>query len=299
MFQQERTKNKMNDKTKTHTIPLFTQVIIDPTVNDFLPPDIKAMLEKQMRNGSPEPEKEKQGEQLTAPTNIEYNFHMVNASEDVEEFVNKLVKSPIKKYAILLYGVSGSGKSFLSKYIAQQLGMPIIKKRASDLMDKWVGQTEQNVKEAFQEATKSKAILLLDESDSFLYDRTYSQREFEVAQVNELLTQMEDFEYPLIMTTNLKDKIDKASMRRFIFKIKFDYMKPENIIAGVREYFGEDFNLTEEQINKLPHICAGDFALVKKKMEILENNCTNELIYQYLLKEQEEKDIKESSNIML
>ena len=63
--------------------------------------------------------------------------------------------------------------------------------------------------------------------------------------------------------------------------------------------FGEEFNLSEEQLNKLPHLCAGDFSLIKKKIEILENTCTNELIYQYLLKEQEEKDIKESSNIIL
>lgn len=286
---------------KIRNIPLFTQFIIDPSVSEFLPPDIKMLLEKQMRGGDGKTEKqpEKEEEILNPPTDVNYNFDMVNANENIKEFVEKLVKSPIKKYAILLYGESGSGKSFLGKYIAQQLGMPIIKKRASDLIDKWVGQTEQNVRAAFKEATEKKAILLLDESDTFLYDRTYSQREFEVSQVNELLTQMEDFEYPLIMTTNLKDRVDKASMRRFIFKIKFDYMKPENVLAGVKEYFGEEYILTEEQLNKLPHLCAGDFFLIKKKMEILENSYSNELIYKYLLKEQEEKDIKESSNIIL
>lgn len=293
--------NKNENPEKTHTIPLFTQVLIDPSICEFLPPDIKSLMEKQMRGGDGRQEKinETKDETLVPPTNIKYNFDMVNASENIKEFVEKLVKSPIKKYAILLYGESGSGKSFLGQYIAQQLNMPIIKKRASDLIDKWVGQTEQNVKAAFKEATEKKAILLLDESDTFLFDRTYSQREFEVSQVNELLTQMEDFEYPLIMTSNLKEKIDKASMRRFIFKIKFDYMKPENVNAGVKEYFGEQFSLTEEQITKLPHLCAGDFSLIKKKMEILENECSNELIYKYLLKEQEEKDIKESSNIVL
>ena len=291
----------MNINSKeTPSTAILTHLFVDPTIAEFLPPDIKALLERQLRGGSPEIEKNQEKEEkLTPPTDIKYNFNMVNASENIEEFVNKLVKSPMKKYAILLYGESGSGKSFLGKYLAQQLNMPIIKKRASDLIDKWVGQTEGNIKAAFKEATEKKSILLLDESDTFLYDRTYSQREFEVSQVNELLTQMEDFEYPLIMTTNLKERIDKASMRRFIFKIKFDYMKPENIIAGIKEYFGEQFSLTEEQLNKLPHLCAGDFSLIKKKMEILENTCSNEIIYQYLTKEQEEKDIKESSNIVL
>lgn len=291
---------KMSEHPENQPTAIVTQLFIDPTISEFLPPDIKALLDKQMRGGTVEQNKKPQeDEKLTPPTDVKYNFNMVNASENIEEFVSKLVKSPIKKYAILLYGESGSGKSYLGRYLAQQLGMPIIKKRASDLIDKWVGQTEQNVRAAFQEATKKKAILLLDESDTFLYDRTYSQREFEVSQVNELLTQMEDFEYPLIMTTNLKEKIDKASMRRFIFKIKFDYMKSENVIAGVKEYFGEEFSLNEEQLSRLPHLCAGDFSLIKKKMEILENTCSNELIYQYLLKEQEEKDIKESSNIVL
>lgn len=289
----------MKESPEITNIPLFTQVIIDPTVSEFLPPDIKNIIEKQIRKGDVESKEKIQEEHLVPPTNIKYNFDMVNASENLQQFVEKLVKSPIKKYAILLYGESGSGKSFLAKYIAQQLDMPIIKKRASDLVAKWVGETEQNIRAAFKEATKQKAILLLDESDTFLYDRTYSQREFEVSQVNELLTQMEDFEYPLIMTTNLKDRIDKASMRRFIFKIKFDYMKPENVLAGIKEYFGKKFSLTEEQLNKLPHLCAGDFFLIKKKMEILENTCSNKLIYQYLSKEQEEKDIKESSNIVL
>ena len=291
----------MNESTeKTQTIPLYIPVFIDTSVSYFLLPDIKALLEKQAKKGDNTGDKGKQyTEKLTPPTDVIYNFNMVNASEDLEEFVGKLIKSEIKNYAILLYGESGSGKSQLGRYIAQQLGMPIIKKRSSDLIAKWVGETEGNIKAAFQEASEEKAILLLDEADSFLYDRTYSQREFEVSQVNELLTQMEDFQYPLIMTTNLKERIDKASMRRFIFKIRFDYMKPENVNAGVKEYFGEEFSLSEEQLNKLPHLCAGDFSLIKKKMEILENTCTNELIYQYLLKEQEEKDIKESSNIIL
>lgn len=285
---------------KSQPMSLFTQIYIDPDVSEFLPPDIKSLIEKQARKGDkPENKQEKEKETLTPPTDINYNFNMVNASENLKEFVSKLIKSPIKNYAILLYGESGSGKSFLGKYIAQELGMPIIKKRSSDLIAKWVGETEGNIKAAFQEATKQKAILLLDEADSFLYDRTYSQREFEVSQVNELLTQMEDFQYPLIMTTNLKERIDKASMRRFIFKVKFGYMKPEHINAGVKEYFGDEFNLSEEQLSKLPHLCAGDFNLIKRKMQILENSYTNELIYQYLLKEQDEKDIKESSNIIL
>ena len=49
----------------------------------------------------------------------------------------------------------------------------------------------------------------------FLFDRKYAKQDFQASHVNELLTQMEDHPYPFIMTTNLKDKIDRASLRRF------------------------------------------------------------------------------------
>ena len=107
---------------------------------------------------------------------------------------------------------------------------------------------------------------------------------------------MEDHPYPFIMTTNLKDKIDKASLRRFVFKIKYDYMKPENINAGVKTYFGKDFKLTEKQVNEFKYLCAGDFKVAKQKLDIIENGkYTNDLIYKYLLQEQSEKDIDEGS----
>ena len=150
----------INNK-ETPPMPMFTQVFIDPGVSDFLPPDIKALLEKQAKKGDNTGDKGKQeNEKLTPPTDVIYNFNMVNASENLEEFVGKLIKSEIKNYAILLYGESGSGKSQLGRYIAQQLGMPIIKKRSSDLSAKWVGETEGNIKAAFQEASKEKAILI-------------------------------------------------------------------------------------------------------------------------------------------
>ena len=190
------------------------------------------------------------------------------------------------------------GKSYFGQYLAQELGMPIIKKRASDLIDKFVGQTERNIKEAFKEAKQKKVVLLFDEADSFLFDRKYAQRVFECASTNELLTQMEDHPYPFIMTTNLKEKIDKASLRRFLFKIKYDYMTENNIVSGVKTYFGKEFGLTKEQLKKLKYITAGDFKTAKRKMDVLENSkYTNEKIYEYLLAEQDEKDIKVSESI--
>ena len=281
------------DPTKNFTIHFTTT---DPLLMDCLPPNIRELLEKDLRIGANEGEA-KTKEEAVEKTPLTFDYKMVNCNQDLKILTNKLKKSKIKQYGMLLYGVSGAGKSYYAQWLAQELKMPIIKKRASDLNDKFVGQTENNIRNAFKEAKEQKAILLFDEADSFLFDRKYSQQNYQVTSVNEVLTQMEDHPYPFIMTTNLKDKIDNAALRRFIFKIKYEYMKSENIQSGVKTYFGKEFKLNKEQLTQLKYITSGDFKVAKAKIDILDGgNYTNERIFEYLLKEQEEKEIIQGSN---
>lgn len=227
------------------------------------------------------------------PTHINFNFDMVNSDKDLKDLITKLKKSKSKQYSLLLYGEPGSGKSYFGKYLAQELGMSVIKKRASDLMDRWVGATEKNIKDAFNEAKEKNAILIFDEADSFLFNRKNSKQEYTVAQVNEMLTQMEDHPLPFICTTNLKEGLDPASFRRFIFKIKYNYMNSNNIKAGIKEYFNKDISLDDINNKELQYITAGDFVTTKKKLDILENGkYKNNIILQYLREEQDEKNIK-------
>jgi hypothetical protein len=107
------------------------------------------------------------------------------------------------------------------------MGQPLIVKQASDLVSKFVGETEQNMAAMFKEATEEKAVLLLDEADSFLLDRRGAQRSYEVTEVNEMLQQMERHDGVFICTTNLLDRIDQAALRRFTFKIRFKPLTPE------------------------------------------------------------------------
>lgn len=224
---------------------------------------------------------------------IDFNFDMVNSDKDLKDLITKLKKSKSKQYSLLLYGEPGSGKSYFGKYLAQELGMSVIKKRASDLMDRWVGATEKNIKDAFNEAKEKNAILIFDEADSFLFNRKNSKQEYTVAQVNEMLTQMEDHPLPFICTTNLKEGLDPASFRRFIFKIKYNYMNPNNIKAGIKEYFNKDVSLDDINNKELQYITAGDFVTTKKKLDILENGkYKSNTILQYLREEQDEKNIK-------
>ena len=78
----------------------------------------------------------------------------------------------------------------------------------------------------FLDAAEENAVLLLDEADSFLRDRTGATRSWEVSEVNEMLTQMECFNGIFIASTNLMGSLDPAALRRFDMKVKFDYLKP-------------------------------------------------------------------------
>lgn len=282
----------------TITIKGPNEGLLDPRLADFIPPEIRSVLEREIRNGAAgKPNNQNQtDDDGLKKEKIKYDFKMINCNYDMKELTKKLKKSKRKDYGILLYGISGSGKSYYGEYLAQELGMPFIKKRASDMIDKFVGDTEKNIAAAFKEAKDKKAILLFDEADSFLFDRKFAKQDFQTSHTNELLTQMENHPYPFIMTTNLRDKIDPAANRRFVFKWKFDYMTKDNIKAGLKTYFGKGIKFTDEQYAQLPYLTAGDFKTAKHKLDILEDSkYTSENVFEYLLFEQKEKDLDKGS----
>ena len=177
--------------------------------------------------------------------------------------------------ALCFYGAPGTGKTALAEHIAKALDKPLIIKQASDLMSKYVGETEQNMAAMFKEAEAEKAVLLLDEADSFLQDRRGAQRTYEVTEVNEMLQGMERHNGIFICTTNLLDKIDQAALRRFTFKIKFmPLTAQQREIMFVTEALGSDVALMADELRtrlaKLTQICPGDFAAVKRQTEILD-----------------------------
>lgn len=229
---------------------------------------------------------------------IKFNFDMVSTSMDLKVLTEKLKKSKVKSYSLLLYGEPGCGKTYFGNYLAQELGMNVIKKKASDMLSRYVGESEKQIAAAFQEAIDNNAILVLDECDSMLTDRSKAHQDFQVSSVNTMLTCMENHPLPFICSTNLKKWLDKASMRRFVFKIKYDEMNHKNIQAGINEYFGKNYKLTEDDTKALKHITAGDFPIVKKKLDILEDGkYTKENILQQLLEEQKEKEINDIGKV--
>lgn len=175
---------------------------------------------------------------------------------------------------LCLYGPPGTGKTALAEHLAAELQRPLALRRASDLISKYVGETEQNLARMFEEAQREGAVLLLDEADSFLRSRQRAERTYEVTEVNEMLQGMERFGGVFVCTTNLFDELDEAALRRFTFKIGFKPMTaPQRERMFVAEALaGDAAALTAEQRARLAALDAltpGDFAAVQRQAEIL------------------------------
>jgi len=176
---------------------------------------------------------------------------------------------------LCFYGPPGTGKTALAEHIATTLAQPLHIRQASDLMSKYVGETEQNMAAMFRDAETENAILLLDEADSFLQDRRGAQRSYEVSEVNEMLQGMERFHGIFICTTNLMDRIDQAALRRFTFKIQFKPLtRAQRMAFFVTEACAGDatglHSDLESRLGALDQLCVGDFAAVKRQAAILD-----------------------------
>ncbi len=235
----------------------------------------EALIERQLRNSDAALGRRLEGAGKKSRRQVTtYDLDMLNVETRFE--IPRIVEALKARGhgALCFYGAPGTGKTALGEYIAEHLGQPLIIKQASDLVSKFVGETEQNMAAMFAEASQEKAVLLLDEADSFLLDRRGAQRSYEVTEVNEMLQQMERHDGVFVCTTNLLDRIDQAALRRFTFKIKF---KP--LTAGQRESMfitealgGAADGLTpglRQRLSRLEQLTPGDFAAVKRQCDIL------------------------------
>ncbi|AKJ66930.1 hypothetical protein ABW99_00470 [Pandoraea thiooxydans] len=171
---------------------------------------------------------------------------------------------------LCLYGPPGTGKTAFGHWLARQLGMPLIVKRASDLLSMWVGGSEKNLAMAFRQAHEDSALLLIDEVDGFLQDRRGASRGWEITAVNEMLTQMENFPGIFVASTNLIDGFDPAALRRFDLKIEFDYLLPEQawaLLCRQIEVLGLEAPTPELKfrISRLGMLAPGDYAAVARR----------------------------------
>ena len=197
-----------------------------------------------------------------------YDATLTNADTDLIAIADGIKHADAGR--LCLYGPAGTGKTAYGRWLAEYLGKPLILEKVSDLQSKYVGETEQNIARAFERAQESGAVLMIDEIDSFLQDRRNATRSWETTQVNEMLTQIESYCGVLIVSTNLMDNIDPASLRRFDLKAKFDYLKPEQAVTLLSRC-AEQLKLSapteceNRDIQQLKTLTPGDFATIMRQ----------------------------------
>ena len=198
----------------------------------------------------------------------DYNLDYVACNDNIHRISEGLKQS--KKGRICCYGPPGTGKTAWAAWLAEQLEMPLLLRQGSDLLNPYVGGTEQNIAQAFEQAKADNALLVLDEVDTFLFSREGANRSWERSQVNEMLTQIERFEGLMVVSTNLIEVLDPAALRRFDLKLKFDYLtlkqrldftKQQAEILGLPLLSEENLN----QIESLNLLTPGDFAAVARR----------------------------------
>jgi SpoVK/Ycf46/Vps4 family AAA+-type ATPase len=207
------------------------------------------------------------GGRLSAPeaeSKAGYDPALVNADCDLATLEADLVRTGASQaVSLLLSGPPGAGKSAWIRYLAGQMGLTVLQKRASDLLNPFVGGTEHNIARAFAEARDTGAFLVFDEADSLLLDRADAVRSWEISEVNEMLTWMESHALPFACTTNLPERLDRASLRRFLVKLRFDWLTEAQARLAFRRFF--DLAAPAE-LDALRTLTPADFALVKRRV---------------------------------
>ena len=190
----------------------------------------------------------------------------INADCDLVNLADRLTQEDTEKnLSMCLHGPPGTGKSAYVRYLAKRMNMEVIQKRTSDLLSMWVGQSEKNIARAFEEAKDAEAFLIFDEADSLLSDRRGAIRSWEITQVNEMLTQMETHPYPFACTTNFMEKLDSATLRRFLFKVGLNYSTEEQAEGLFRLYFEHE---PPKILQNIKALTPGDFPVVLRRAKV-------------------------------
>jgi hypothetical protein len=206
---------------------------------------------------------------------LAYDPAWIRTDVPVERLLAAMERSPHGR--ILMHGEPGTGKSRLARELARRGGLEVVSRTGSELLSMWLGGTEKNLAAAFEEAGTRRALLLLDEVDSFLSSRRGATRSYEVTQVNELLVQIESFRGWLVCTTNFCASLDEAALRRF--PIKVELLPPDEqqrralfdaalAAVGLTEH-GHERAAIDRILARASRLTPGDVAAVVEQVQIL------------------------------
>jgi len=126
----------------------------------------------------------------------------------------------------LFAGASGTGKTMAAEVLANELRLDLYRIDLSQVVSKYIGETEKNLGRVFDAAEEGSAILLFDEADALFGKRTEvkdSHDRYANIEVSYLLQRMETYRGLAILTTNMQDALDPAFLRRIRFSVQFPF----------------------------------------------------------------------------
>lgn len=194
-----------------------------------------------------------------------YRLEWLNTTPSLDK-VERLLRLEVNG-KICLYGPPGTGKTAYANELARRLGRPLMLKSASDLLNKYVGETETRIARMFESAEREGAVLLLDEADSFLFNRSMARNIWEVSQSNEFMVRLERFNGVFLATTNRFDSLDKAILRRFHLKVEFGYLRPEQLRKLLACCVPDAERLTSVPVRQLERLHSLTPGLVKAALQ--------------------------------
>jgi len=205
-------------------------------------------------------------------SSIPYRLDAINASEPLDKLVEAVKRNPQGRIA--LYGPPGTGKTCFAWHLANCAGLQMVEYRASDIVNKYAGETERNIRRMFKECTESGKMLFMDEADGLMAARGLARQRWEFSQVNELIKGLEEFDGLFVASTNQMENVDSAIMRRLDVKIHFGWLEADAKWALFKE-LGQSLGIEvtkpkeiRSELDQIDCLTPGDFAVVIRRARL-------------------------------
>jgi AAA+ superfamily predicted ATPase len=189
----------------------------------------------------------------------------------------------------LFAGSSGTGKTMAAEVMAAELKLDLYRIDLSQVVSKYIGETEKNLRRVFDAAEEGGAILLFDEADALFGKRSEvkdSHDRYANIEVSYLLQRMEQYRGLAILTTNLKDSLDAAFVRRIRFSVTFPFPSPQQRAEIWRRAFPRGVptrNLSYELLARL-NIAGGNIRNIAVHAAFLAADANSPIAMSHLLR---------------